>query len=133
MRFEWRKSETNPGEKLSGFHGLDKDMDDTPVAMFKLVNGQQVGLSMQMIGDLVENHNQQLESTVLPGAERQTLAREIKLARAGADALALQFNELLDDRLRPYTPRQEAHPGPAQKTVFDQLMLRIKSNTCGRN
>lgn len=127
MKFFWRHSETSAGEKLVAFTGLDKDIDDTPVAMFEQANGREIGLSMNEIGELVEHHNQLLyEGSAMPAPERSVVEKESALAREGAEAISFRFNELLDDRLRPYTPRREQQPGAAQKAAYDSLMQRLR-------
>lgn len=121
----WRKTTRNPAQDLARLTGLDKDMDETPVAMFALANGQEVGMSMQEIGDLVASHNEMLACTVLPAPERKRLESECTLAREGAEAIAHKFNELLDDRLRPQPSRSEK---PLQaNTEFSALMQRLKT------
>jgi len=126
MKFDWRSSETDPAQALARVTGTDTDLDKTPVVMFALANGREIGMSMREIGDLVENHNLLLEATQLPTAERKRIEDERAMAIEGAEALAFKFNELLDDRLRPHKPAREAQPGPAQQEVFAGLMARLK-------
>ena len=127
MKFDWRSNEHDPAQQLARITSTDTDLDNTPVAMFALANGREIGMSMREIGDLVENHNQLLDCTVLPPAERRRLEDERALAREGAETIALKFNELLDDRLRPHKPAREAQPGPVQAEIFDSLMARLKT------
>ncbi len=126
MKFPWRKSEQNPAEKIASFQGVLEDLDKTPVAMFALVSGKEFGLTMEDLGELVENHNELLfHGGAMPPEERNVIARERQLAYDGAFALSRQFNLLLDDRLRPYEAPKERQPGPAQANEYAQLMQRL--------
>lgn len=127
MTLHWRHSEKSTGEKLEAVTGTERDLDGTPVAMFRQVNGRELGLSMQEIGELVDHHWHILAWGDPDEITRRALERECDLARSGADAIARDFNELLDDRLRPR--RIVTEPGPSEERQFDALMKRLRANT----
>lgn len=124
----WRKNLHDGRERLAEFVGV---AEETPVAVFRQMNGNSVPLSMSDLGELAALHRQ-LSRAEIPARCREWIPTEQRLACTGALALHIHHDIEIDPRLDP-PPQitQAVIQTPVARSVFKGLMQRLTSKAPG--